>query len=70
MFKERTAIEADIDYALRMVRSGCAMLEQASRTCGIPLPMLQARIAANDAEASAALERREAQPSRKTSTRQ
>jgi hypothetical protein len=39
--------DADIDYALRMVRSGCASVEQAARTCGVPVAVLQARLAAS-----------------------
>jgi hypothetical protein len=41
--------DADIDYALRMVRSGCASVEQAARTCGIPVAVLKARLAGSNA---------------------
>jgi hypothetical protein len=36
--------DADIDYALRMIREGCATVEQAARTCGIPVRILQSRL--------------------------
>jgi hypothetical protein len=42
-----STFDADIDYALRMVRAGCASVEQAARTCGVPVAILHARIAAS-----------------------
>ena len=59
---ELGAFDADIDYALRMVKSGCASVEQASRTCGIPVAILKDRIAgsANATSAAAAQPRRKA----------
>ena len=39
-----STFDADIDYALRMVRTGCASVEQAARTCGIPVAILKARL--------------------------
>ena len=41
---ELGVFDADIDYALRMIRTGCATIEQASRTCGIPVAILRERI--------------------------
>ena len=58
MTNSSSAFDADIDYAVRMVRTGCATVEQAARTCGIPLPILQARIdAVGEASAKAAAAR-------------
>lgn len=42
----KSAFDTDIDYAIRMVETGCATVEQAARTCGIPLPILQAKLSA------------------------
>jgi hypothetical protein len=41
---ELGVFDADIDYALRMIRTGCATIEQASRTCGIPVAILHERL--------------------------
>jgi hypothetical protein len=43
---------SDIDYALRMIRSGCATVEQAARTCGIPAEVLKTRLASATPTAS------------------
>lgn len=40
-----SVLEADLDYAERMVRSGFGTAEQAAQTCGIKLTDLQARLA-------------------------
>ena len=40
-----SVLEADLDYAERMVRTGCGTPEQAAQTCGIKLTDLQARLA-------------------------
>ena len=42
----KSAFDTDIDYAIRMIETGCATVEQAARTCGIPLPILQAKLGA------------------------
>ncbi|MGZ8231499.1 MAG: hypothetical protein ACXW2A_15365 [Burkholderiales bacterium] len=34
-------LELELRYAIRMVRTGFITPEQASRTCGVPLPALQ-----------------------------
>jgi hypothetical protein len=34
-------LEADVRYAVRMVRTGFFTSDQAARTCGIPLPILE-----------------------------
>ena len=58
MTNSSSAFDADIDYAVRMVKAGCATVEQAARTCGIPLPILKARIAtASEASVKAAAAR-------------
>jgi hypothetical protein len=44
MTMNESTFDADIDYALRMVRTGCASVEQAARTCGIPVALLKARL--------------------------
>ena len=38
-------IEADLDYAERIVRKGFGTPEQAAEMCGVPLADLQARLA-------------------------
>jgi hypothetical protein len=43
---------SDVDYALRMIRSGCATVEQAARTCGIPVAILKTRLASAASSAS------------------
>lgn len=44
--KDSTSVlEANLDYAVRMVRAGCGTPEQAARICGVCLPDLQARLA-------------------------
>ena len=44
--KDNTSVlEADLDYAERMVRTGFGSPEQAAQTCGIRLSDLQARLA-------------------------
>ena len=44
--KDNTSVlEADLDYAVRMVRTGFGSPEQAAQTCGIRLADLQARLA-------------------------
>jgi len=46
--KDNTSVlEADLDYAERMVRTGFGTPEQAAQTCGIRLSDLQARLAAD-----------------------
>ena len=40
-----SVIEADLDYAERMVRAGCGNAEQAAQTCGVRLADLLARLA-------------------------
>lgn len=40
-------LEADISYAVRMVRTGFFTPEQAAQTCGVSLPVLQARLVHN-----------------------
>ena len=39
-----SVLEADLDYAVRMVQSGCATLEQAAQTCGVRLEDVQERL--------------------------
>ena len=39
------AMEADLEYAERMVRKGFGTAEQAAETCGVSLAELQARLA-------------------------
>ena len=40
-----SVLEADLDYAERMVRTGFGTAEQAAQTCGVKLSDLQARLA-------------------------
>jgi len=58
---------SDIDYALRMIRSGCATVEQAARTCGIPAAVLKARLASAVASASTQASTRHVKSSKKIS---
>jgi hypothetical protein len=55
MWNGRSAFDTDIDYAVRMVKTGCASLEQAARTCGIPLPVLEAHLKGATPAGAAAL---------------
>ena len=50
----KSAFDTDIDYAIRMVETGCATVEQAARTCGIPVPILQAKLRAKPRAATPA----------------
>lgn len=43
-----SVLEADLDYAERMVRSGFGTPEQAAQTCGVRLTDLQERLARNE----------------------
>ena len=61
MWKEDT-FDTDIEYAMRMIKTGCATVEQAARTCGIPLPILQAKLK----DAANAAKPRVATPEKKT----
>lgn len=47
MWNGTSAFDTDIDYAVRMVRAGCASVEQAARTCGVPLATLRAHLTGN-----------------------
>ena len=40
-----SVLEADLDYAERIVRKGFATPEHAAQVCGVPLTDLQARLA-------------------------
>ena len=43
--KDNTSVlEADLDYAARMVQTGFGTAEQAAQTCGVRLSDLQARL--------------------------
>lgn len=44
MVNSTTALEADLDYAERMVRKGYGTPEQAARICGVKLQDLLARL--------------------------
>ena len=37
-------IQADLEYALRMVRGGFATVQQAAQACGVPVAVLQRSI--------------------------
>jgi hypothetical protein len=58
---------SDIDYALRMIRSGCATVEQAARTCGIPVTVLKTRLASAAASTSNQASTRHLKSSKKIS---
>jgi hypothetical protein len=60
--------DADIDYAVRMVRSGCASVEQAARTCGIPVSTLKARLAVSPPPRTPALLTKRIKAAPKSST--
>ena len=45
MIDSESALEANLDYAERMVRKGYGTPEQAAQICGIKLSDLQARLA-------------------------
>lgn len=45
MIDATTALDADLDYAERMVRKGYGTPEQAAQVCGVRLSDLQARLA-------------------------
>ena len=45
MINSTTALEADLDYAERMVRKGFGTPEQAAHICGVKLQDLLARLA-------------------------
>lgn len=45
MIDATTALDADLDYAERMVRKGFGTPEQAAQVCGVRLSDLQARLA-------------------------
>lgn len=40
-------LEADLQYAVRMVRSKCATVELAARTCGVDVEELRTRLASS-----------------------
>ena len=40
-----TVLQAELEYAVKMVRAGYANAEQASRVCGVKLSDLQDRLA-------------------------
>ena len=48
-------MDIELDYALRMVRTGFATPEQAAKICGIPLHFLQTHLQPSEAQGSAAL---------------
>ena len=45
MTNSPNTLEADLDYAERMVRKGYGTAEQAAQVCGVRLADLQARLA-------------------------
>jgi hypothetical protein len=45
MMNNTSTLEADLDYAERMVRKGYGTAEQAAQVCGVCLADLQARLA-------------------------
>jgi len=45
MMNNTSTLEADLDYAERMVRKGFGTAEQAAQVCGVCLADLQARLA-------------------------
>ena len=46
MKDNETVLEAELEYAVKMVRAGYASTEQAARVCGVKLSDLQERLAA------------------------
>ena len=45
MNENASVLEADLDYATRMVQKGYGTAEQAAQMCGVTLAVLQARLA-------------------------
>jgi hypothetical protein len=45
MIDSTTALEANLEYAERMVRKGYGTPEQAAQICGVSLDVLRARLA-------------------------
>jgi hypothetical protein len=45
MKDNETVLQAELEYAVKMVRAGYATAEQAARVCGVKLDHLQARLA-------------------------
>ena len=46
MKDNETVLEAELEYAVKMVRAGYASVDQAARVCGVQPGDLQARLAA------------------------
>ncbi|HUP95763.1 MAG TPA: hypothetical protein VM164_12710 [Burkholderiales bacterium] len=46
-----TVLEADLDYAERMVRTGFGTAEQAAQTCGVSVDDLRKRLARDPQQA-------------------
>jgi hypothetical protein len=44
MSNNTSVLEVDLDYAVRMVRTGCGTPAQAAQVCGVDLADLQARL--------------------------
>jgi len=45
MKDNETVLEAELEYAVKMVRAGYASAEQAARVCGVKLSDVEARLA-------------------------
>lgn len=58
MIDSTTALEADLDYAERMVREGYGTPEQAAQVCGVRLQDLLARLAQQAQRAGEAAQQR------------
>ena len=48
MKNNESVLDADLSYAMRMVQGGFSTAEQAARTCGVSLVLLQAQLSGPD----------------------
>ena len=55
MKDNETVLEAELEYAVKIVRAGYASTEQAARMCGVKLSDLQERLAVGTRRAGSAL---------------